>query len=116
MTGTTYRGWTPAGPGRTVRQTRVSATTKRSRGSRLSPAYHYQIRVAGIVPPDVLPDLDHLHASAGPAETTIHSELPDQAALCGLLARLEMSGARVLEVHRLQGRTRQVRRRLLLPP
>ena len=81
----------------------------------MAPAHHYQIRVAGIVPPEVLPDLDRLHASAEPAETTIHSELPDQAALCGLLARLETSGARVLEVHRLQDGTRQARRYASLP-
>ena len=73
----------------------------------MAPAHIYQIPVIGAVPPEVLLGHGHLHASAEPAETTIHSELPDQGALCGLLARLETSGARVLEVHRLQGRTRQ---------
>ena len=64
---------------------------------------HYEIRVAGKVPPEVMLDFDQLRASAEPAETMIHSVLPDQAALCGLLARLETLGARVLAVHRLPG-------------
>jgi len=73
----------------------------------LTPAHHYQIRVAGTVPPEVLLNLDHLRASTKPTETMIHGALPDQAALCGLLTRLETSGARVLEVHRLPGGTRR---------
>ena len=64
---------------------------------------HYEIRVAGTVPPEVMLDFDQLHASAEPAETMIYGLLPDQAALCGLLTRLETLGARVLAVHRLQG-------------
>jgi hypothetical protein len=37
-------------------------------------------------------------------ETVLHGPLADQAALHGLLARLEMFGAQVLEVRRLQAR------------
>jgi hypothetical protein len=73
-----------------------------------TPVHHYQIRVTGTVPPEILRDFDHLRTSTEPAETMIHGELPDQAALCGLLTRLETSGARVLELHRLQGRTRSM--------
>ena len=90
-----------------VRWETTPAFGKHSRGHLLTPAHHYQIRVAGTVPPEVLLDLDHLRASTKPAETMIHGALPDQAALCGLLTRLETSGARVLEVHRLPGGTRR---------
>src|SRR5512142_1661300 len=91
--GITRRGWTPLGSGRTVRQGHPLSESK-AEGYLMAPAYHYQIRVAGTLPPEVLLDFAHLRASAGPAGTMIHGALPDQAVLCGLLTRLETSGAR----------------------
>jgi hypothetical protein len=61
----------------------------------------YEIRVIGILPPEALLDFEDLVASVEPVETVVHGQIRDQAALHGLLARLEMLGAQVLEVRRL---------------
>jgi len=46
-------------------------------------------------------DFEELNASVEPVGTMVHGVLPDQAALYGLLTRLEALGAQVLEVRRL---------------
>jgi hypothetical protein len=61
----------------------------------------YEIRVAGTLPPEVLLDFERLTACVEPARTLLRGQLRDQAALYGLLARLEMFGLQVLEVRRL---------------
>ncbi len=66
----------------------------------MTPAY-YEIRVAGILPPEALLDFERLSASVEPVETVLHGPLADQAALHGLLARLETFGVQVIEVRRL---------------
>jgi hypothetical protein len=63
----------------------------------------YEIRVAGLVPPEVLLDFDQLRASVEPGETVMYGPLADQAALFGLLARLQLFGVQVLELRRLRG-------------
>jgi hypothetical protein len=63
---------------------------------------YYEIRVAGVLPPEALLDFDRLTASVEPVETVVHGSLRDQAALQGLLARLEIFGVQVLEVRRLR--------------
>ena len=70
------------------------------------PPSHYEIRVAGVLPPEVLLDFEKLTASVEPVETVVHGQLRDQSALKGLLARLEMFGVEVLEVRRLHGTSR----------
>jgi hypothetical protein len=65
---------------------------------------YYEIRVAGVLPPEALLDFDRLTASVEPVETVLHGPLRDQAALHGLLARLETFGVQVLEVRRLYER------------
>ena len=60
----------------------------------------YEIRVAGLVPPEVLLDFDQLRASVEPGETVMYGPLAGQAALFGLLARLELFGVQVLELRR----------------
>ena len=62
---------------------------------------YYEIRVAGILPPEALLDFDRLSASVEPVETVVHGPIQDQAALHGLLARLETFGVQVIEVRRL---------------
>jgi hypothetical protein len=62
----------------------------------------YEIRVAGIVPPEALLDFERLTASVQPVETVLRGPLLDQAALRGLLARLETLGVQVLEIRRLR--------------
>ena len=61
---------------------------------------HYEIRISGVVPPGALLDFEYLDASVEPVGTVLAGELADLAALRGLLARLEIFGARVIEVHR----------------
>ena len=64
---------------------------------------YYEIRVAGVLPPEALLDFEKLTASIEPVETVLHGPLRDQSALKGLLARLETFGVEVLEVRRLRG-------------
>ena len=65
------------------------------------PSSYYEIRVSGVLPPEALLDFDRLTASVEPVETVVHGALRDQAALNGLLARLEAFGVQVIEVRRL---------------
>jgi hypothetical protein len=67
------------------------------------PSSYYEIRVSGILPPEALLDFDRLSASVEPVETVLHGPIRDQAALNGLLARLEAFGVEVLEIRRLHG-------------
>jgi hypothetical protein len=71
------------------------------------PPPSYEIRITGILPPEALLDFEHLTASLEPVETVVHGPLPDQAALHGLLARLETLGVQVLEVRRLHDQAPQ---------
>jgi hypothetical protein len=68
------------------------------------PSSYFEIRVAGVLPPEALLDFDRLTASVEPVETVVHGPLQDQAALQGLLARLETFGVQVIEVRRLHER------------
>jgi hypothetical protein len=65
------------------------------------PSSYYEIRVAGVLPPEALLDFDRLTASVEPVETVVHGTIQDQAALHGLLARLETFGVQVIEVRRM---------------
>ena len=67
------------------------------------PSSYYEIRVSGILPPEALLDFDRLTASVEPVETVLHGPIRDQAALQGLLARLEAFGVEVVEIRRLHG-------------
>jgi hypothetical protein len=64
----------------------------------------YEVRVAGILPPEALLDLESVTAAVQPAETFVHAPLQDQATLSGLLARLEASGIEIVNVHRIHDR------------
>jgi hypothetical protein len=66
----------------------------------VTPAY-YEIRISGILPPEALLDFERLTAVVEPVETVVHGPLSDQAALHGLLARLETFGVQVIEVRRM---------------
>jgi hypothetical protein len=60
----------------------------------------YEIRVAGVLSPEALLDYDRLDVDQE-VETILLGPLPDQAALCGLLARLDVFGVQIREVRRL---------------
>jgi hypothetical protein len=70
-------------------------------------AAYYEIRVAGMLPSEVLLDFERLNADPAPVETVLHGPLPDQAALAAFLARLEDFGADVIEIRRLRERRGQ---------
>jgi hypothetical protein len=61
---------------------------------------YYEIRVTGLLPPGVLLDFEELSASPQEAQTVLHGSLEDQKELRKLLDRLQMFGARLLEIHR----------------
>jgi hypothetical protein len=73
----------------------------------MTPIY-YEVRVAGILPPEALLDFESLTAAVQSTETVVHGQLQDHAALAGLLARLEVSGIEIVNVRRVddQGRSR----------
>ena len=65
------------------------------------PAARYEIRITGTLPAEALLDFDELAVETARAETVLRGPLRDQAALHGLLARLEVFGAQVVLVRRL---------------
>jgi hypothetical protein len=60
----------------------------------------YEIRIAGVLPPEALLDFD-LTSVVAPVETVLCGEIVDSAALQGLLARFDTFGVRLIEVRRL---------------
>jgi hypothetical protein len=60
---------------------------------------YYEIRIAGKVPAGALRGFEQL-AAEQPTETMVRGPLPDQAALQGLLARLESCGVQLMGLRR----------------
>jgi len=60
---------------------------------------YYEIRIAGLVPAGALCGFEQLTAEQ-PTETVVRGPLPDQAALHGLLARLESAGIQLTGLRR----------------
>ena len=65
------------------------------------------MRVIGVLPPEALLDFERLTASVEPVESVVHGPIQDQAALQGLLMRLETLGIEVVEIRRLHGQQPQ---------
>jgi len=63
---------------------------------------YYEIRVAGMLPPEVLLDFERLTADVEPVETVLYGSLPGQAVLQALLARLEEFGVQLIEIRRVR--------------
>jgi len=61
----------------------------------------YQVRVAGLIPAELLAELRDLTVSVEPPETVLHGSLPDQSAVVGLISRIHGLGLRLIEVRRL---------------
>jgi hypothetical protein len=61
----------------------------------------YEIRLHGEIPPDELIEFENLRATVEPAETVLVGCLPDQAALHGILRRLNALGLELIEVRQL---------------
>jgi hypothetical protein len=94
-----------SGPAEVVTQDHrdLAASDSNPVGAAVSSPY-YEIRIAGVLPSEALLDFDRLTVSVEPVETVVLGPLRDQAALQGLLARLEASGIQLLEVRRLRAR------------
>jgi hypothetical protein len=84
-----------------TREREVLALAHRDKLGAALPSSYYEIRVIGVLPPEALLDFERLSASVEPVETILHGPLRDQAALHGLLARLQTFGVQVVEVRRL---------------
>jgi hypothetical protein len=65
---------------------------------------HYQVRVRGRLSTTLLAAFPELRAQVRGAETLLAGQLPDQAALFGVLDRVEALGLELLEVRRTEDR------------
>lgn len=63
----------------------------------------YEIRIKGRVTEALLPHFEGLSAHVEPVETTLYGTIEDQAALHGLLERIEALGLELIEVRRTAG-------------
>jgi hypothetical protein len=61
----------------------------------------YEVRVSGLLPAELLVELQGLSVSVEPPETVLHGSLPDQSAVVGLISRIHGLGLRLIEVRRL---------------
>jgi hypothetical protein len=61
----------------------------------------YEIRISGRVRDSLLEDFGGLERSVEKVETVLHGPVVDQAALHGLLQRIESLGLELVEVRRL---------------
>jgi hypothetical protein len=59
---------------------------------------HYVIRVTGELSKELLTRFPDLLVNREPVQTVLHGELPDQAALTGVLDHLDELGVHILEV------------------
>jgi hypothetical protein len=64
---------------------------------------NYQIRIRGRLGRTMRTAFPDLHAEAQGEDTLLTGVLPDQAALHGVLTRIEALGLELLEVRRLEG-------------
>jgi hypothetical protein len=60
---------------------------------------HYEITIRGRLGDTLLGAFAGLTATSTPARTVLSGELPDQAALYGVLERIESLGLELLDVH-----------------
>jgi hypothetical protein len=61
----------------------------------------YEIRVRGRLTDSLAAAFEGMRASVEPVETVLHGPVQDQAALYGLLARIQALGLELVEVRRL---------------
>ena len=66
----------------------------------------YQVRVSGLIPDELLSELQDLTVRVEPPETVLHGSLPDQSAVVGLISRIHGLGLRLSEVRRLPAEDR----------
>jgi hypothetical protein len=64
-------------------------------------ARSFEIHIRGHLPADVLEEFEGLTATVVPAATVLSGTVPDQAALYGVLDRLQSLGLELVELRRL---------------
>jgi hypothetical protein len=64
-------------------------------------ALDYEIRVEGLVPAEVLEEIEGVGAAIQPLGTILRGTVADQAALHGVINRLQGLGLELVEVRRL---------------
>jgi hypothetical protein len=70
-------------------------------GEQFVEAHKFEIRIKGKVSEATLSAFEGLHYSVQPIETVLTGPVPDQAALHGLLERIQSLGLELVEVRRL---------------
>jgi hypothetical protein len=60
----------------------------------------YDITLTGQAGAALRAEFDDCEVITGPGTTTLHAELPDQAAFAGLMERIAILGLEVIDVHR----------------
>ena len=60
----------------------------------------FEIRISGLVPDSVLAEMEGVRAVVDPVQTTLRGPVPDQAALYGIINRLQRLGLELIEVRR----------------
>ncbi len=75
------------------------STTERATTER-APTDRYEIRIRGVMSDRLLDAFPELDCRADRGETLLAGLLPDQAALHGVLARIEALGLELVEVRR----------------
>jgi len=63
----------------------------------------YEVTFRGQLPPSLRQAFQDLEIIPGEPTTTVRGDLPDQAALTGVLAQAQRLGLELLEVHRVGG-------------
>jgi len=61
----------------------------------------YEIRVSGLVPESLLAEIEGVHVVVEPVQTVLRGPVMDQAALHGIINRLQRLGLDLIEVRRL---------------
>jgi hypothetical protein len=69
--------------------------------SRVKTVFEYEIRVSGLVPESVLIEMEGAQVVVEPVQTIIRGPVLDQAALHGIVNRLQRLGLDLIEVRRL---------------
>ncbi|MEP6559694.1 MAG: hypothetical protein ABJD68_01280 [Nakamurella sp.] len=64
-------------------------------------ALEYEIRVSGLVPESLLAEIEGVHVVVEPVQTVMRGPVVDQAALHGIINRLQRLGLDLIEVRRL---------------
>ena len=76
----------------------------------------YEIRVVGLIGDELAPYVENMTSVVRPVETVVHGEIVDQAALHGMLDRVQALGLELIEVRRLPTRSGEPRQSGLAAP